>query len=53
MPTSLEALSFQRLHPRAYLERFLAEGIRLDGREDDGWRSVSVNTGLAASFSSL
>ena len=47
MSTSLEALSFQRLHPRAYLERFLAEGIRPDGREDDGWRNVSVNTGLA------
>ncbi|KAF9516830.1 hypothetical protein BS47DRAFT_1390417 [Hydnum rufescens UP504] len=44
-PTSLEAFSFQRLHPRTYLERFLAEGIRPDGREDDGWRPVSVNTG--------
>lgn len=42
---ALQASIFQRLHPRAYLERFLAEGFRPDGRALDGWRDVSVNTG--------
>ncbi|KAF8492919.1 ribosomal protein S5 domain 2-type protein [Gautieria morchelliformis] len=36
---------FQRLHPRAYLERFLSEGIRPDGRDPGAWRGVSVNVG--------
>lgn len=39
---------FQRLHPRAYLERFLGEGIRPDGREPNAWRRVSVNVGEAS-----
>ncbi|KAG9015404.1 hypothetical protein FRB94_000008 [Tulasnella sp. JGI-2019a] len=43
--SSLNASTFQRLHPRAYLERFLAEGIRPDGRECEEWRPVSVNLG--------
>ncbi|KDQ15468.1 hypothetical protein BOTBODRAFT_158330 [Botryobasidium botryosum FD-172 SS1] len=43
--TKLEASTFQRLHPRAYFERFLAEGIRTDGREALGWRGVNVNVG--------
>jgi exosome complex component RRP43 len=42
---ALQASIFQRLHPRAYLERFLAEGFRPDGRTLEGWRDVSVNTG--------
>ncbi|KAF6748991.1 ribosomal protein S5 domain 2-like protein [Ephemerocybe angulata] len=42
---ALQASIFQRLHPRAYLERFLAEGFRPDGRALDAWREVSVNTG--------
>ncbi|KAJ3529558.1 hypothetical protein NMY22_g8956 [Coprinellus aureogranulatus] len=42
---ALQASIFQRLHPRAYLERFLAEGFRPDGRALDVWREVSVNTG--------
>ncbi|KAF8324571.1 ribosomal protein S5 domain 2-type protein [Cantharellus anzutake] len=45
MSTSLQALTFQRLHPRAYLERFLAEGVRPDGRGDSSWRDISVNSG--------
>ena len=45
---ALQASIFQRLHPRAYLERFLAEGFRPDGRALDGWRDVSVNVGASA-----
>jgi exosome complex component RRP43 len=42
---SLKASVFQRLHPRVYLERFLEEGVRPDGRSFDQWRDVSVNLG--------
>ncbi|KAF8165899.1 ribosomal protein S5 domain 2-type protein [Crassisporium funariophilum] len=42
---ALKAAVFQRLHPRVYLERFLAENIRPDGRSPDGFRDVSVNVG--------
>lgn len=42
---ALKALTFQRLHPKAYLERFLAEHARPDGREPREWRDVSVNVG--------
>ncbi|QRV88160.1 exosome complex component RRP43 [Ceratobasidium sp. AG-Ba] len=41
----LEASTFQRLHPRAYFERFIAEGYRPDGRKPDSWRDVNVNVG--------
>ncbi|KZT70290.1 hypothetical protein DAEQUDRAFT_744783 [Daedalea quercina L-15889] len=41
----LRAATFQRLHPRVYLERFLAENVRPDGREFHEWREVSVNVG--------
>jgi exosome complex component RRP43 len=41
----LRAATFQRLHPRAYLERFLAEGIRPDGRDSAAFRDVTVNVG--------
>ncbi|KAG8708620.1 hypothetical protein FRC09_001135, partial [Ceratobasidium sp. 395] len=41
----LEASTFQRLHPRAYFERFIAEGYRPDGRKPDSWRDVSINVG--------
>ncbi|TFK29038.1 ribosomal protein S5 domain 2-like protein [Coprinopsis marcescibilis] len=41
----LKASVFQRLHPRAYLERFVAEGYRPDGRSFSSWRDVSVNVG--------
>ena len=34
---STRAAVFQRLHPRAYLERFVAEGFRADGRELRSW----------------
>ncbi|KAF8885791.1 ribosomal protein S5 domain 2-like protein [Infundibulicybe gibba] len=42
---SLKASVFQRLHPRVYLERFLAEKVRPDGRNFDEWRDISVNVG--------
>ncbi|EGO01276.1 hypothetical protein SERLA73DRAFT_179422 [Serpula lacrymans var. lacrymans S7.3] len=42
---SLRAQIFQRLHPRAYLERFLAENVRPDGRAFSEWRDVSLNVG--------
>lgn len=53
---SLKAAIFQRLHPRVYLERFLAEDVRPDGRalgtlEKEGdkeiWRDVSINVGMS------
>lgn len=41
----LQAETFRRLHPRAYLERFLNEGFRPDARETGDFRDVSVNVG--------
>ncbi|QRW16551.1 3' exoribonuclease family domain-containing protein [Rhizoctonia solani] len=41
----LEASTFQRLHPRTYFERFIAEGFRPDGRKVDAWRDVRINVG--------
>ncbi|KAF8733958.1 hypothetical protein AX14_003527 [Amanita brunnescens Koide BX004] len=42
---SLKAAIFQRLHPRVYLERFVAENVRPDGRQFAEWRDVSINVG--------
>ncbi|TFY70628.1 hypothetical protein EVG20_g2365, partial [Dentipellis fragilis] len=42
--SALTAQIFQRLRPRVYLERFLAQGFRPDGRTLDAWRDVSVHT---------
>jgi exosome complex component RRP43 len=44
-PEAIKASIFQRLHPRAYFERFVSEKVRPDGREFDEWRDVSVNVG--------
>jgi exosome complex component RRP43 len=41
----LKALTFQRLHPRTYLQRFLQEDVRPDGRAFAGWRDISMNVG--------
>lgn len=41
--------TFRRLHPRTYLERFLAEDIRPDGRGIGDFRDVSVNIGTSSS----
>ncbi|KAG6917662.1 hypothetical protein DXG01_001637 [Tephrocybe rancida] len=46
---ALKASVFQRLHPRVYLERFLAENVRPDGRATDVWRDVNVNVGVCVS----
>ncbi|KAL4072183.1 ribosomal protein S5 domain 2-type protein [Scleroderma citrinum] len=42
---TLRAQIFQRLHPHAYLDRFLIEGVRPDGRAPDEWRDVFINVG--------
>ncbi|KAL0569786.1 hypothetical protein V5O48_012178 [Marasmius crinis-equi] len=42
---ALKAAIFQRLHPRVYLERFLLEKIRPDGRVEDEWRDIDINVG--------
>ena len=46
----LKAAIFQRLHPRVYLERFVAEKVRPDGRQFDEWRDVSINVGTCSQF---
>ena len=43
--STLKASIFQRLHPRIYLERFLAENVRLDGRDPAAFREIGVNVG--------
>jgi exosome complex component RRP43 len=42
---ALKAAVFQRLHPRVYLERFVQEAIRPDGRALSEAREVSLNVG--------
>jgi len=37
--------AYQRLHPRAYLQKFLEENIRPDGRNLDEVRSLQITTG--------
>ncbi|KAI5994138.1 ribosomal protein S5 domain 2-type protein [Pisolithus albus] len=39
----LRAQIFQRLHPHAYLDRFLVEGVRPDGRTPEEWRDAFIN----------
>lgn len=46
----LKAAIFQRLHPRVYFERFVAEKVRPDGRDFHEWREVSVNVGVSARY---
>jgi exosome complex component RRP43 len=53
MPTTIEGTAigapiFQRLHPKIYLERFISEDVRPDGREFGAWRDISVNVGKVA-----
>ena len=43
--SDLNAHIFQRLHPRAYFERFLAEHVRPDGREAEEWRDLFLHVG--------
>lgn len=42
---ALRAAVYQRLHPRAYLERYIAEDVRPDGRTSLEFRDVFVNVG--------
>ncbi|EIW79965.1 hypothetical protein CONPUDRAFT_166613 [Coniophora puteana RWD-64-598 SS2] len=42
---AIKAQIFQRLHPRSYLERYISEDVRPDGRGFEDWREVSVNVG--------
>lgn len=42
---ALKAAVFQRLHPRVYLERFVREEIRPDGRAFGESRDIAVNVG--------
>ena len=56
--TSLTPALFKRLFPRPYLDRFLDENLRPDGRPLDGLdshvsRDVSVNIGAVLLHSSL
>ncbi|GJN87896.1 hypothetical protein Rhopal_000851-T1 [Rhodotorula paludigena] len=51
-PSNLTPTLFKRLFPRPYLERFLAESVRPDGRpagnqapQADVWRDASANIG--------
>jgi exosome complex component RRP43 len=45
----MNAESFRVLHPADYTARFLAEGIRPDGRVFTGQRKVTVTTGTITS----
>ena len=45
MTPDLNAQIYQRLHPRAYFERFLAEQVRPDSREAEEWRDIFVHVG--------
>ena len=40
-----EAAAYKRLYPAEYLERFVAEEVRPDGREKGQWRDVRINVG--------
>ncbi|KDR77342.1 hypothetical protein GALMADRAFT_66688 [Galerina marginata CBS 339.88] len=42
---ALRASVFQRLHPRLYLERYIEEDVRPDGRAFGEWRGVFCNVG--------
>lgn len=44
---ALKASTFKRLHPRAYLERFLVEGYRPDGRVPSAFRDTTANVGTS------
>ena len=45
----MDAATFRALHPGEYQKRFLAEGIRSDGRLFTGCRKVSVSSGTISS----
>lgn len=41
----IKAATFQRLYPKTYLERFLQENVRPDGRDFLEFRDCSINVG--------
>ncbi|GAA5955148.1 hypothetical protein JCM21900_001625 [Sporobolomyces salmonicolor] len=50
--STLTPALFKRLHPRPYLDKFIGEGVRPDGRpvgaqarDQDVWRDASINIG--------
>ncbi|GHJ87781.1 hypothetical protein NliqN6_4183 [Naganishia liquefaciens] len=43
-----EAAAYKRLYPAEYLERFVAEEVRPDGREKGQWRDVRINVGAVS-----
>jgi exosome complex component RRP43 len=45
MTDNNNAQIFQRLHPKAYLERFLANNFRPDRREAAEWRDIFLHVG--------
>ena len=47
---ALKVAVFQRLHPTLYLDRFLEENVRPDGRPLDAFRDISVNVGKVSDF---
>lgn len=44
-PEAVRAATFQRLYPKTYLERFLEENVRPDGRDFLEFRDLSINVG--------
>jgi len=42
---AIRVATFQRLHPKTYLERFLEENVRPDGRDFLEFRDCSINVG--------
>lgn len=48
VPSSLQADAFKRLYPEQYLERFLAEGLRPDGRTPAACRPATIGMHSAA-----
>ncbi|TIB95991.1 ribosomal protein S5 domain 2-like protein [Wallemia mellicola] len=43
--TEIDAATYRRLRPREYLNRFLGNDLRMDGRRLDEFRSTSINQG--------
>lgn len=45
----LDAQAFRRLYPDLYLQRFLDDGIRPDGRTLGRWRATTIGLGTITS----
>ena len=39
------AAAFRRVHPREFYQRFVAQGVRPDGRQLDASRQTTISTG--------